>query len=94
MLQKSSSRSTGSASINGSLRGAARMSVAMQRRLDALIDKTKRQPLTATEQNQLDKLLEEVDRKSFWMLARAVAENAGTATPNNTKRKRSVGAGK
>jgi hypothetical protein len=38
--------------------------------LDGLIDRSKSESLTTSEQRELEGLLEDVDRKSFWMLAR------------------------
>jgi len=41
-----------------------------QRRLDALILKSKGDGLTDPEMRELEQLLDEVDRQSFWMLAK------------------------
>jgi len=56
----------------------ARMPAAEQRRLNALIDRSKTDGLTAKEQLELERLLDEVDRKSFWMLARKLVQSRAT----------------
>ena len=77
-------------SASGPVRGLEkrpRLPMARQRRLDELLQKGRDGSLTKKESAELEGMLEEVDRKSFWMLARALVEkrNADT-TPAGRKR--------
>jgi len=56
-----------------------KMPPSQQRRLNELIDRSKTAAgLTVREINELERLLEHVDRSSFWMLARRVSAALGT----------------
>ncbi|HWE92751.1 MAG TPA: hypothetical protein VG269_02150 [Tepidisphaeraceae bacterium] len=48
-----------------------RLSAARQRRLDQLLDKNRESALSTDEATELESMLDEVDRKSFWKVARA-----------------------
>jgi hypothetical protein len=50
------------------------MPASRARRLYALIDKAKSGNVTASEKRELESMLEEVDRRSFWMLAERLIE--------------------
>lgn len=49
---------------------AGRMPPDQQRRLNHLLDKGREVGLSRAEQAELERILDEVDRRSFWMLAR------------------------
>ena len=49
---------------------AGRMPPDQQRRLNHLLDKGREVGLSRAEQAELEGILDEVDRRSFWMLAR------------------------
>jgi len=61
-----------------------KMPPARQRRLDTLIDRAKTQGLTLKEEAELQEMLEDVDRKSFWLVARLIARQNGK--PSATSR--------
>lgn len=64
-----------------------RMPAARQRRLDALIARAKNGELSVKEDTELQALLEDVDRKSFWLLARLIArQNRADTKPSSPAR--------
>jgi hypothetical protein len=64
-----------------------RLSAPRQRRLDQLLDKSQESSLSEKESAELEAMLDEVDRKSFWMVARALAKkrNAPVRRASATK---------
>jgi len=60
-----------------------RMSAARQRKLDQLIARAKSGELTVKEEAELQGLLEDVDRKSFWLVARLIARQNRAGTPTS-----------
>ena len=65
------SRTRSAAAATRSLTKSPRLPAARQRRLDQLLHKGQDGALTRKESAELEGLLDEIDRKSFWMLARA-----------------------
>jgi hypothetical protein len=59
------------------LRREPKMSTAKNRRLNALIDRSKAGKLTAKEKKELSSLVETVDRQSFVMVANALMKYLG-----------------
>jgi hypothetical protein len=77
-----------------SLAASPRLPAARQKRLDRLIDKSRESSLTSKESAELERMLEFVDRKSFWMLARTVAQQrpaAAAARRTGTRRRQTAG---
>ena len=65
------------------------MSAELQRRLDTLIGRAKKAELTNEEKAELEDLLEDVDRKSFWLVARLIArQNHSAPNPRPAQRSR------
>lgn len=56
-----------------------KLSAARQRRLDELIDKNRDSSLSARESAELEAILDEIDRKSFWRVARALVAQRNAA---------------
>ena len=48
-----------------------------QRRLDQLLEKNRKAMLTEKESAELEAILDEVDRKSFWKIARMLVQQLG-----------------
>jgi hypothetical protein len=70
-----------------------RLSAARQRRLDALIDKSKEGTLAPKELRELESMLDSIDRQSFWMLASEVMRRRrikNTVVERRPRRKRSA----
>jgi hypothetical protein len=73
MARARNGKQVGAETAIRSLAASPRLPAARQRRLDQLIDKSRESGLTSKESAELERMLEFVDRKSFWMLARALA---------------------
>jgi len=56
------------------LASSPRLPAARQRRLSHLIDKGRESRLSLKEEAELESMLDEIDRKSFWMLARVLVQ--------------------
>ena len=54
------------------LAASPRLPAVQQRRLSQLMDKSRETSLSAKENIELETMLDDIDRKSFWMLARAL----------------------
>jgi hypothetical protein len=67
------------AAVSSFRRAGGRMPPAQQRRLDYLLHKGRTKGLHLSEQRELEAILEEIDRRSFWMLARRMLEPSTTA---------------
>jgi hypothetical protein len=65
------------------------MSAARQRKLDILIARAKTGELSNKEEAELQGLLEDVDRKSFWLVARLIARQNLPAAPTPRPAQRS-----
>ena len=77
MLRTPRSTRTASASASAARRALAngpRLSPTRQKRLEALLDKSHNASLSPKESSELEAMLEEIDRKSFWKVARALVE--------------------
>jgi hypothetical protein len=57
------------------LAASPRLPAGQQRRLSQLMEKSRESPLSTKENAELECMLEDIDRKSFWMLARALVQN-------------------
>jgi hypothetical protein len=64
-----------SAMILRVLENCPHMPAARQRRLSLLMGKNQDSSLSAKESAELEAMLDEVDRKSFWMLARVLVQH-------------------
>lgn len=64
----------GAIRVGGSAR---KLPVRRQRRLNQLLDDVREKGLSRSEQMELEAMLDDVDRKSFWMLARVVLRQSG-----------------
>jgi hypothetical protein len=69
---------------------SARLPAARQRRLDRLLDKNREASLTSKESAELEAMLDDIDRKSFWKVARALVEHRNASTTPVTARKTRV----
>ena len=56
------------------LAASPRLPASRQRRLSQLMDKSRDSLLSPKESAELELMLEEIDRKSFWMLARVLIQ--------------------
>jgi len=82
MLRRATSLSPRTRSASAPSRALAkgpRLPRARQRRLDQLLQKGQDGSLTKKESAELESMLDDVDRKSFWMLARALVEKRNAA---------------
>jgi hypothetical protein len=72
MVNSSSGHKPDPATIRA-LAASPRLPIAKQRRLSFLMERSRETTLTAKETAELEIMLDDVDRKSFWMLAGALA---------------------
>lgn len=56
------------------LAASPRLPAARQRRLSLLMEKSRESSLSARENAELESMLDHIDRKSFWMLARVLVQ--------------------
>jgi len=70
-----------------SLAKSPRLPAARQRRLDQLLDKGREASLSAKESAELEAMLDGIDRKSFWMVARALVEKRNASATQTAVRK-------
>ena len=73
MLRTATSGANSSPTSMRALTKSAHLPAARQRRLDFLLDKGRESSLSAKESAELETMLDEIDRKSFWKVAHAVA---------------------
>jgi hypothetical protein len=73
MAKPSSTGKSTDASIRA-LAASPRLPASRQRRLSQLMDKSRDSLLSPKESAELESMLEEIDRKSFWMLARVLVQ--------------------
>ena len=85
------SRTRSASSASRSLAKGPRLPAPRQRRLDQLLHKGQDGSLTKKESAELEGMLDEIDRKSFWMLARALVEKRNSAAPRTAGRKPQLG---
>ena len=62
-----------------------------QKRLDQLLGKSQESSLTAKESAELEAMLDDIDRKSFWMVARALTAQRNASPIKRTVRKPRIG---
>jgi hypothetical protein len=95
MLRSSTSRDATKhapkATAIGSLAKSPRLPVSRQRRLNLLLEKNKDAPLSAKESAELEAMLDDIDRKSFWMVARALVEKRNASSARASTRKTRIG---
>ena len=74
-----------------SLAKSSRLPPARQRRLHQLLDKSQEASLSAKESAELESMLDDIDRKSFWMVARALVEKRNASATRAAVRKTRIG---
>jgi hypothetical protein len=87
-------RSAATAAASAAFRSLAkspRLPAARQRRLDRLLDKSQEATLSAKESAELETMLDSIDRKSFWMVARSLVEKRNAAVTRTAARKAKIG---
>jgi hypothetical protein len=67
------------------LASSPRLPVARQRRLSRLVEKSRESRLSTKENAELESMLDEIDRKSFWMLARVLVQKRTAKRQTATK---------
>ncbi|HSU65779.1 MAG TPA: hypothetical protein VLJ39_02805 [Tepidisphaeraceae bacterium] len=67
------------------------MPAARQRRLDQLLGKSQESSLSAKESAELETMLDDIDRKSFWMVARTLTEQRNASATKRVARKTRIG---
>lgn len=63
-----------------------RLPAARQQRLDQLLQKGQDGSLNKKESAELEAMLDEIDRKSFWMLARALVAKRNVARSSSSRK--------
>ncbi|HZL35626.1 MAG TPA: hypothetical protein VFC78_09980 [Tepidisphaeraceae bacterium] len=74
MANSSTARSSTDSAVRA-LAASPRLPASSQRRLSRLMDKSRESSLSKKERAELESMLEDIDRKSFWMLARVLVQN-------------------
>jgi hypothetical protein len=79
------SRRSADATIRA-LAASPRLPAARQRRLSQLMKQSRESSLSARENAELESMLDEIDRKSFWMLARVLVKKRAAAKRQSAPR--------
>lgn len=70
---------------------SSRLPATRQRRLDQLLEKGQESSLSRKESAELEAMLDEIDRKSFWKVARALVQQRNAPAAPAAVRKRRIG---
>jgi hypothetical protein len=74
------------AAASAALAKGSRLPATRQRRLDQLLAKGQESSLSRNEAAELEAMLDEIDRKSFWKVARALVEQRNTSAAGRKRR--------